>query len=451
MQEIPQDFLYPVLKDAVKVARRLGLRYLWIDSLCIIQDDLSDWHRQSSAMASIYENACITISGLSCAGDTSDSLFAQAPAGYNFAEFAHVDGNSVFIRATKSDSHPILFDPNSRYYRLMYSETFPLLRRGWAYQERLLSKRIIYFTKHELIWECMTDFWCECSPVREERVNEFRPIETYFMPALKKNVEWLSWDEIVTTYSQMDLSFEKDRLPALSGVARRYGEINERTYIAGLWKEDLLDQLLWRQEFMGRTVPGESITRKSSRKLPTWPWISVRGRIGWDGVLDNVQYSTKQDLARIVSEDIVYSANDKYIDPEHARLTVEGPAFPARILYGDSWFKARSIQESDIFFGLVYEKVSFSFLPDCYIPTAPKQHDLGQQEEVFCLVCESHSTQNFHNLPDRIAKGLVLRAVDASKGWYERIGYFGETIFGGFCLDTEDAKKLWTVRQLTII
>jgi len=79
------------------------------------------------------------------------------------------------------------------------------------------------------------------------------------------------------------------------------------------------------QNIMGTAAPGESGTRKSPKKLPTWLWISVLGQIGWDGMLDSVEYSTKQKLASIVSREVVFSAHDMYIDPEIARLVVEGP------------------------------------------------------------------------------------------------------------------------------
>lgn len=150
LQAIPWDSISKTFQEAIVVTRRLSIPFLWIDCLCIIQDDYHDWQRESADMANIYRNSLLTIAASRSTGPTH-GLFSVANPEYvcqNLYDNAN-DTQHVYCRKM-----------------LPHSTNEPLQLRGWALQERLLSRRILHFTEHELIWECLEDQDCECSGMR---------------------------------------------------------------------------------------------------------------------------------------------------------------------------------------------------------------------------------------------------------------------------------------------
>ncbi|KAL6708067.1 hypothetical protein ACN47E_003501 [Coniothyrium glycines] len=150
-RDIPQTF-----KDAATFAVQLNYSYLWIDSLCIVQDDATDWEIESPKMSEIYRYAALTIAATGAESD-SEGCFPQQPR----------PGHSEIIIDIGSDNRPRIairealkhWDDLTRYE---INKTFPLLSRAWAYQERLLSRRMLHFGKDELVWECRQLSECEC-------------------------------------------------------------------------------------------------------------------------------------------------------------------------------------------------------------------------------------------------------------------------------------------------
>jgi hypothetical protein len=151
--ELPKTF-----QDAVVFCRKLKLRYLWIDSLCIIQDDDMDWQKEAASMAEIYGNSRLTIA-VPGAGDCSEGCFMGGPPRQH-AQKVHwpgVNGEGsypVYIR--HSLEHTPFYDAD----QTRVNST--LLNRAWLHQERLLSRRILYFGKTELIWKCRETCGCQC-------------------------------------------------------------------------------------------------------------------------------------------------------------------------------------------------------------------------------------------------------------------------------------------------
>ncbi|KAH9206809.1 hypothetical protein DL95DRAFT_249173, partial [Leptodontidium sp. 2 PMI_412] len=124
-----------------------------------------------------------------------------------------------------------------------------LQTRAWVLQERMLSRRILHFCHHELVWECDTHVTCECSPQRSgPRHRNIR--QTFFEDTSQLDrAEW--WAETVALYSRMSLTIEHDRPNAISALAMIASKQWGMTYISGLWKEQLPGCLLW---YM--TIPG---------------------------------------------------------------------------------------------------------------------------------------------------------------------------------------------------
>lgn len=257
-----------LFRDVIGLCQRLDLQYLWIDSLCIIQDSLTDWETVAATMGSIYENAFVTISA-DWNTDSDQSLFSCIPPAFRAAEIPTPairlhsgEEGKVFIRrqlphpAGTPTSNPGTFAPDD----------LPFQRRGWVFQERALSKRIIHFTQFEVSWECVERTCCEC------RLNEGHWIAARLRAP--RTVFQTSWERIVEEYSLLELSFEKDKLQALAGISRRLAEHTGWLFMAGLWREGLETGFLWR-----RLKYSPTRARPAVSVAPTWSWAAVNGPV----------------------------------------------------------------------------------------------------------------------------------------------------------------------------
>jgi Heterokaryon incompatibility protein (HET) len=263
------ESLSKTFQDAISITRRLGIRYIWIDSLCIIQNDVADWERESANMANIYQKSYLTLAA-AASSSGAGGLFVDRDG-----EFLEINlPQSTFskppsIRVRRERPHRSL-NPTAK--------CDPLSTRAWAYQERLLARRIIHFSSEELIWECRTKEDCECGG----KSNYFDEIHFGSEKARFENMRLKGryndqWHELVQVYTMLDLSFEDDRLPALSGIASQL--FYERQYLAGLRKDRLHEDLFWIASFW-KTYPKASLTRRPVKyRGPSWSWTSLEAPI----------------------------------------------------------------------------------------------------------------------------------------------------------------------------
>ncbi|KAK8045436.1 hypothetical protein PG993_005460 [Apiospora rasikravindrae] len=247
------------LKDAIFITRKLGLDYIWIDALCIIQrqEDHSDWLCESSRMRSIYGGSHVNIAA-SSATDVTQGCFGE-PTGY-------IGGVKVPI-TTREGSYWRIFSDSELLHTASSSN---LLKRAWAFQERLLSPRTIHFGEHGALWECRSDTLSSHLP------DGFDDLFYRSKLVCPEDEEW-EWNEIVQSYTPAQLTVGSDRLPALAGVARRHSELTKDQYIAGMWRRTLVDQLTWMSAYFYRGDLNRH-TRPSWR-APTWSWVSVDGPV----------------------------------------------------------------------------------------------------------------------------------------------------------------------------
>jgi hypothetical protein len=151
-KEIAWTLLPRTFQDAITFTRRLGLRYIWIDSLCIIQDDKSDRQKEVANMSSIYRNSYITIAATKSADDQGGCFSKESPLNLDYM-LSSV--GQLYVR--EKLVHWDTLGPSE------LLRAYPLLTRGWVYQERLLAPRVLHFTEKELVWECLQESSCECS------------------------------------------------------------------------------------------------------------------------------------------------------------------------------------------------------------------------------------------------------------------------------------------------
>ncbi|KAF2787707.1 HET-domain-containing protein [Melanomma pulvis-pyrius CBS 109.77] len=252
---IPQEALSQTLKDAIEIARHLGFPFLWIDTLCIIQDNPFDWECESTLMSAVYGGSSLNIAA-SGASNGEDGCFFPRPR--NWRCQAQIQFNGQYRRYD--------FVPVSLNYTCLSS--MPLMSRAWALQERVLSTRNLHFTTTEVFWECHHTSACESFP--DVLPRECTVSSDYFA---KKPLSPSMWGWIVERYSGCNLTYATDKLVAISGLARQIQKQTRDQYVAGMWREDLEFQLCWSHTWMPRRTISDSYI------APTWSWANTDSRV----------------------------------------------------------------------------------------------------------------------------------------------------------------------------
>ncbi|KAF2419752.1 HET-domain-containing protein, partial [Tothia fuscella] len=232
---IPLDTMPQTFRDAIRLTQYLEVEYLWIDSLCIVQDDDSDWTHEAERMGQIYGSSCLTIAAVS-AQDATQGLFSDR----NTSHEANIQSYPIFIR--KAIDHLPFQKPLASSREV---NKFPLLNRKWCFQECLLSQRIINYTADEMVWQCQSLDHCECGHLRTSTStlrSRFTRVLKYQKPSFKYNPIWRDavapniwtiWREITVQYSTRVLTRETDMLPAIAGVASEFAKAGAGRYVAG--------------------------------------------------------------------------------------------------------------------------------------------------------------------------------------------------------------------------
>ncbi len=248
--------LQKTIQDAAYMTKVLGCKYLWVDALCIIQDNAEDWEIEASRMASVYRNSYVTIAASSAATADDGFLEHRSPSsvGSNFTmPWSTTEGHSTMIKARVQPRH-------------IWSEVSePLESRAWTFQERVLSTRVLAFAPQELRWSCKSGQTCECGQWGFEEV----PLQSIYGLATKREA-YLFWEKIVQIYSARNLTFAKDKLTALSGLAGVFQSILDSSYLAGLWVNNMIAGLSWF---------GENTQSYSDYVAPSYSWASVEGKV----------------------------------------------------------------------------------------------------------------------------------------------------------------------------
>ena len=224
-------------QEAMAFALKMGVRYIWIDSLCIIQDSAEDWETESKKMANIYTDGHFTIAASRSRG-SEQGLYSESPP--------ENIGEKMVVSSSNGKEYPF------RFRKPIDHNTWPLLKRAWVYQERWLSRRIFHFAIEEIVWECMESTRCECSHAvsawDKSRSIDSKALHHKVLASASSDDLADQWREMVTKYASMSLTYTKDIFPALSGLAKTMESRGMRDYCAGSWKEGLTIDLLWRMK-----------------------------------------------------------------------------------------------------------------------------------------------------------------------------------------------------------
>ena len=316
------------LQDAIHVTRRLGLEYIWIDRICIIQDDNDDWAKEASLMANIYETAYVVLSATATA-DCGDGFLQRRLKPPLVIQYTHIGQEDCEVRARLRQGH------NCGKWPLQVA--YPLLQRGWCMQERLLARRIIHFLPDEIIFQCENGQECECGAAskgdtyaeladfpslrRASDIESSEPREPKF--------SW-KWMSIVSDYSKMGLTYGDDTLPALSGLAACMEHLKPGNYIAGHWQHNIVSQLGWRvnPKFLGRRW---KCPEDADVIGPTFSWSSHAHPVN----MGNYRYI--RNISTLENFEVELATPNPYGKVRHASLRLSGP-----VVSGDkiiSWLK----------------------------------------------------------------------------------------------------------------
>jgi Heterokaryon incompatibility protein (HET) len=261
-----EEALPKTLRDAVHITRWFGIRRLWIDSLCIIQDSVEDWNNESKDMAKIYQHSYLNIAALKASKSREGcfalrdpllwqpcDLFANGPN-----DSKHLEG--VFMYQSRDEGRRAvgeeLIEPTNNFGRA------PLLTRGWVLQERLLAPRTLYFGDL-LYWECSDGLYTELDA---RGTTELSPFGSHMGYQCVKNTPLLwsyltssddhaverqqfidAWKDTIETFTNLKLTMREDRYAAIAGVIKIASERTGAENLAGLWRTQLLEQLLWNE------------------------------------------------------------------------------------------------------------------------------------------------------------------------------------------------------------
>ncbi|KAH7091328.1 hypothetical protein FB567DRAFT_589221 [Paraphoma chrysanthemicola] len=294
--KIDVSTLNTVFRDAIELCQHLGIDFLWIDRLCIVQDDPADLAREIANMGYIYEDALLNIGGVAAASQSAradEGLFTDR------SDYARAN-DPMCARVWRNNYDQLCWIYQKSVYTSLNESAMML--RGWILQERLLSPRSIYFD-HQLHWECSELMACEYFPEGVPRQVQQRlvgypqrwgvdyplKITTLILDArsvaeqlLETPVElathWTSpyqaWMKVIERYSRCYLTHESDCLLALSGLAKHFAREFDDEYLAGLWRKDLLEELLWYCDKPPSLLDSEKYLRNCN--TPSWSWASRR-------------------------------------------------------------------------------------------------------------------------------------------------------------------------------
>ncbi|MCJ1401959.1 hypothetical protein MMC11_005176 [Xylographa trunciseda] len=388
--------LTKTFREAMEMTVRLGVRYIWIDSLCIIQNSTAgeDWRIESRLMGDVYQNALCNL-GATKAKDGNDGLFTERML-FNIRPCvieSHWYDSKHLLAAKKM---PLKLTSSSQWDK--NSERSPLLKRAWVVQEQTLSRRMLHFGEDQMSWECLELKTDETSWDRStftvgklslDRGSRMPASTSLYIPVDAEAVDYRIWGQIVTKYSACDLTFPaKDKFVAISSIARNVCAGD--TYLAGLWKNDLPGQLNW-------VTDSQKIQcrRASPWRAPSWSWASIDGPVFFRSPLK---------LDRSTALHILNTE----VTPAEGEIDNYGQIIFGKIQLVCTLLKLKYFinSPSNDHFCLIKDK------------TANLYHDVEAFKDSRLLTCLPIYLSEQDNI------GLILERSEGSRGEYRRVGKY---------------------------
>ena len=276
---LPMSALPKTFRHAIEVAMWFSIKYLWIDSLCIIQDSTQDWQSEAVTMKDVYKNAILTIAATGAANSTIGCFFERD-------QTLNTGFEIPVSRDGKTYEQWICFD---MWLWANGVSQAALNKRAWVVQERLLSRRVLHFGTQQVFWECRELDACEACPHglpnTLKELNRFKSIGSSRVTGPdgehSKYATYLGqWEYVVDAYTRSHLTRSTDKVVAIAGIASDFVDIYKDEYLAGLWRQYLPEQLMWKVS-LGDIGDGSGSWAKRSPyyRAPSWSWLTIDGPV----------------------------------------------------------------------------------------------------------------------------------------------------------------------------
>ncbi|KAE8448954.1 hypothetical protein EG329_008750 [Mollisiaceae sp. DMI_Dod_QoI] len=387
------------LREAIELASSLDIPYLWIDALCIIQDDNTEKTNEISRMGEYIENATCVISALASTHSDGGIFVPRSQSSVSLLAIPVLtedeDGGYLHLRRKLSRPHETLSDF--------------VAKRAWRVQESALPQRILYCQSEQLFWNCATCMLSEGSILAQKpilRLN-IRPLPTGQTVATATNNPLESWYSLVEVTSASVVTISGDKLPAVMAPAAAVQRgLSEQSHFShGVWEDDVWRGLLWRPQQHMRLQESYS---SYSTKAPTWSWASLDGPISYSLAMSIHSNLVESDLdARVIE---IY-----HTDPDTA-YQYYGNSLPDQA--NNLKISANAMQLASL---------DLSLNCECFFDLAEDEikwlDDRSNADFVAILLCKWYSDAS--EAGSRWL-GLVLQPVgeDSAQNVYRRVGLF---------------------------
>jgi hypothetical protein len=396
-QSIAFAELSQTFQDAMTVTYRLGLRYIWIDSLCIIQDSRDDWEKESMRMCHIYSNSFCNLCATASV-DGSGGLFRDRDV-----------RTLASVRVRAGSRARIVMD---QFIWLRNVNDAPLNCRAWVFEEKLLSPRNLHFSARQVFWECNEFAACESLPIgfpldlvtsssTGAGHADLGISQRIFRSANHDHPDlYALWASIVANYSNCRLTQETDKLVAFGGIAERMQLILDDTYLAGLWRRHLARHLLWRCFDRNSSEPRQYVA-------PSWSWASLIGEVHLRG---NIDFTTGRDMIDIINTHVELATKNAFGQVKSGTISLRGKLF-----------RLVTVQEKD----QQPSSLTPAIWAECLVPAKNSVFEFDVK-----IVAGTRIPRNHNNLLGllvadnlRVFEGVLLQATD-SVGHFRRLGLF---------------------------
>lgn len=366
LQNLPQT-----IQDAIRICRSLKIGYLWVDALCIVQDCKVDWQTESAKMGAIYARSHVTI-----AAEASDS--ADGGCFNNREESLGVALEEHFvIRNILPDGRQSCFyiSPDKTTHNYSTLDMGMLGSRGWCYQEQMFSPRILHYTRRQLVWECRKNF------LGADHITSTRFSKKFSL--LKLDVaspesQLWSWyiNVIHGDYAGRKLTFESDKVPAISSLARIYYRQIKSPYLAGLWLRDIEWGISW-------VCTGET-SKPLYNGCPSWSWASTDSEVSWPSKPSTIP------LSHVESAEVKEDSSDPF-------GTVSGGFIRMRGCAQEGWVEKGTLfqsEQSQLLLGCAWLDYPCETQAVVYLPLS--KEEIGTLYKFFRVLLLIPCTQGLH-------------------------------------------------------
>ncbi|KAF7874545.1 uncharacterized protein EAF02_008522 [Botrytis sinoallii] len=302
---IPFKTLPRTFRDAITITRRLGLQYLWIDSLCIVQNSLQDWQQESAKMGKIYSHAYCTIAA-AAATNCEGGLFAL---------------HSELPLLPQALNQPgILFKTPYPGWDNLYNKKYtdpkkldPTGANKWALKSSL-SRYVLNSSVR-----CL-DKIHEGSPHHDMVTEKYYEL----------------WRKMVQDYNNRKLTHRSDKFPALSGLALEFAYLLNDEYVAGLWKKDIVRGLCW------KWLSNRARQQSTHNYEPSWSWAKMNVPITYGLLREDRVFESRVNRGQFVHVPV----DSRIVDPEilHISIVPEGEDPRGTLISGRIYLRGQLLQ-----------------------------------------------------------------------------------------------------------